>query len=358
MTQAPAKPPAAPGDGDAVGFLALLRRLERDSAGKPPIGRARRLREEIVRLGQGVWLAFPDGDFAPVDRDAPAPKAGPSTDHRLRTQLPGFFGPQGALPLTTTEEVARWVGARDISFVAFTDIFAERFLQLYFRAWSDAHAISQFDHPGSDRFHGYVAAVAGVGSPAFRDHDGLPDIARLPMVSLFGGRVRSAVRLRQMIETHLDVATRIEEHVPLWLEFEPGDRCALGQQGSSIGRDLYLGGRVRSVNDKIRLHLRTRDRADYDRFLPGRPGYQRLADIVFWYLGKTQVVDIALSLPATEIAPSTLGGTAASLGWMAPLVGTEGSFADAGTDPDEIAMIEAARFDLDPDMAPAAQRKT
>ena len=356
MTKAPIKPPAAPGPDDAVGFLALLRRLERDNPGRPPIGRARRLRDEIVRLGQGVWLGFPDGDFTPADPDAPAPKPGAYADRRMRTMLPGYFGPQGPLPLTTTEEVARWVGARDISFVAFTDIFAERFLQLYFRAWSDAHAISQFDHPGSDRFHGYIAAVAGVGSPAFRDHDGLPDIARLPMVSLFGGRVRSAVRLRQMIETHLDVAVRVEEHVPLWLEFEDGDRCALGQQGSSIGQDLYLGGRVRSVNDKIRLHLRTRDRADYDRFLPGRPGYQRLADIVFWYLGKTQVVDIALSLPVSEIAPSALGGGAASLGWMAPLVGADRTAPDPGPDPDEIQMIEAARFDLESDMAPAAQR--
>ncbi|WP_185968394.1 type VI secretion system baseplate subunit TssG [Paracoccus sp. M683] len=317
--------------GGEHGFLARLRELEREAAHKPPIGRAARLRDEVVRIGQDPSLAFPVGDFS-------AERAG-----SLRAQVLGFFGPQGALPLNTTEEVARWLEGGDDSFVAFTDILATRFLQLFFRAWSDSRAITQFDHPGSDRFNGYVAAVAGTGTPAFRDHDGLNDLARLPMVSLFGGRVRSPVRLRQMIETHLAVNTEIEEHVPYWMEFDPADTSNLGQRGSSLGRDMYLGARVQSVGEKIRLDLRTSSLAEYRRYLPGQPGYQRLADIVFWYLGKTYVVDVSLSLPATEVDPAVLGKSA-SLGWMAAL-------APANDDP--TAFVTAATFTLDADR-PAA----
>lgn len=329
---------AAPPD---AGLLALLRHLERESPEKPPIGRAARLRDDIVRIGQDPRLAFPAGDFsAPHETGS---RGEGRRDKGLRTQVLGFFGPQGALPLNTTEEVARWLDGGDDSFVSFTDILATRFQQLFFRAWSDAHAISQFDHPGSDRFNGYVAAIAGVGTPAYRDHDGLNDIARLPMVSLFGGRVRSPVRLRQMIETHLGVPTEVEEHVPYWMEFDAADTSALGQRGSSLGRDMYLGARVQSVGEKIRLHLRTASLSDYRRFLPGQPGYQRLADIVFWYLGKTFVVDIALSLPAREVEPAALGKSA-SLGWMAAL-------APANDDPD--AYVTAASFALESDR-PAA----
>ncbi|MFV0299827.1 MAG: type VI secretion system baseplate subunit TssG [Paracoccus sp. (in: a-proteobacteria)] len=313
------------------GFLALMRRLERDAPGSPPIGRSARLRDETLRIGQDPSLAFPAGEFLPE-------RAG-----SLRAQVLGFFGPQGALPLNTTEEVARWLEAGDDSFVAFTDILATRFLQLFFRAWSDSHAISQFDHPGSDRFNHYVAAIAGIGTPAFRDHDGLNDLARLPMVSLFGGRVRSPVRLRQMIETHLGVDTHVEEHVPYWMEFDAGDTSALGQRGSSLGRDMYLGARVQSVGEKIRLDLRTASLAQYRRFLPGQPGYQRLADIVFWYLGKSYVVDVSLSLPATEVEPAVLGASA-SIGWMAAL-------APANDDPETF--VTAATFTLDADR-PAA----
>ncbi|AUH32945.1 type VI secretion system baseplate subunit TssG [Paracoccus tegillarcae] len=317
--------------GGDQGFLALLRQMEREAPGKPPIGRATRLRDEILRIGQDPSLAFPAGDFAPERSGS------------LRAQVMGFFGPQGALPLNTTEEVARWLEGGDDSFIAFTDILATRFLQLFFRAWSDSHAISQFDHPGSDRFDGYVAAVAGTSTPAFRNHDGLNDLARLPMVSLFGGRVRSPVRLRQMIETHLAVPTHVEEHVPYWMEFDAADTSALGQRGSSLGRDMYLGARVQSVGEKIRLDLRTGSLAEYRRFLPGQPGYQRLADIVFWYLGKTYVVDVSLALPASEVEPAMLGKSA-SLGWMAAL-------APANDDPN--AFVTAASFSLDADR-PAA----
>lgn len=313
------------------GFLALLRHLEREAQGRPPIGRAARLRDEVVRIGQDPSLAFPAGDFGP-------PRAG-----ALRAQVLGFFGPQGALPLNTTEEVARWVSGGDDSFVAFTDILATRFLQLFFRAWSDSHAISQFDHPGSDRFNGYVAAVAGTGTPAFRDHDGLNDLARLPMVSLFGGRVRSPVRLRQMIETHLGVDTEVVEHVPYWMEFDSADTGALGQRGSSIGRDMYLGARIQSVGEKIRLDLRTGSLTEYRSFLPGQPGYRRLADIVFWYLGKTYVVDVSLALPASEVEPAVLGQSA-SLGWMAALTPSNDNRDD---------FVTAASFTLDADR-PAA----
>ena len=318
----------------AGGFLAHLRELERAAPGNPPIGRNRRLKDETVRIGQDPSLAFPAGDFAPPRADA------------LRAQVMGLFGPQGPLPLNTTEEVARWLDGGDDSFVAFTDILSTRFLQLFFRAWSDSHAITQYDHPTEDRFTRYVAAVAGVGTPAFRDHDGLPDIARLPMVSLFGGRVRCPVRLRQMIETHLRIEVAVEEHVPLWMEFEPGDTSALGRQGCALGRDMYLGARVQSVNDKIALHLSARSLAEYDRYLPGQHGYRRLVDIVFWYLGRSMVVEVALSLPASEVGRTSLG-QAGRLGWMAALSVAPDTAPDV--------MVQAARFTLDPECPPTRE---
>ncbi|MFD1881861.1 type VI secretion system baseplate subunit TssG [Paracoccus pacificus] len=326
-----------PGTTDGPGLLALLRRMEREAGGRAPVGRSQRLRDEIAHIGQDPYLAFPDGDFS----DRRQRKDGRPD---LRTQFLGFFGPQGALPLNTTEEVLRWLEAGDNSFVAFTDIFATRFLQLFFRAWSDAHAITQFDHPQGDRFQNYVATVAGVGTPAFREHDGLPDVARLRMVSLFGGRVRSPVRLRQMVSVHLNADVDVEEHVPSWMNFDAADLGALGQRGSTLGHDTYLGARVRSVNERIRLHVRARDLADYRQYLPGQPGYRRMAEIVFWYLGKTIEVEVTLSLPADEVAPARLGESA-ELGWMAALRPSD--------PPAPGNYVVAASFDLDPEYAAA-----
>lgn len=316
------------------GWLATLRRIERETHG-PRIGRNARLAQEAVRLGQDPFLAFPAEDFTPPRDAAPGPAGLP---RQMRTPLFGLFGPFGALPLTTTEEVARWLAAGDAAFTDFADIFAARFIQLHFRAWSDAHPISQHDRPDDDRFQAWVGAVAGVATPAFRGHDGLPDTARLPLVALFGGRVRSPVRLRQMIATHLGVSVRVEEHVPGWLDFEADDRSRLGARGA-LGRDTFLGARLCSVNETIRLHVRTNSLAEYRRMLPGAPGAVRLAEIVFWYLGKLVDVEVALSLPADQVEGAQLG-VSANLGWLAAL--PRRSAADAPPD----TMVEAARFRL------------
>lgn len=310
------------------GFLALLRRLEREAPDKPRIGRAERLADDLVHIGQDPELAFPDQDIRRAEGSIPA----------IRARFIGYFGPQGALPLNLTEEALRWQQQGEDAFVRFADIFAGRFYQLFFRAWSDARAITQHDRPEQDRFAAYVAAIAGTGTPAFQRHDSMPDLARLPLVPVFGGRVRSAVRLRHILEEYFRLPVSVEEHVPAWLEFEPDERRGLGQ-GGALGQDLYLGARLQSVGEKICVHLHMPDAASYRDFLPGAAGHRRLADLVFWYLGRSVDVDLALTLPPAQIPAGRLGGSL-SLGWL------------AAVSPDLSAAaphVQIARFAMTPD---------
>lgn len=291
------------------GFLALLRRLEREAEGRPRIGRSARLRDEVVDIGQDPQLAFAAEELSRPENAEKRPA--------IRANFMGYYGPQGALPLNTTEEVLRWQQEGEEAFVRFTDIFATRFFQLFFRSWSDSHAISQHDRPEEDQFGKYIASVAGIGTPAFLDHDSFPDIARLPLVSIFGGRVRSAVRLRQMLTSYFRLPVEVQEHVPTWLEFEADEQRGLGS-GGSLGRDMYLGSRLQSVNEKICIHLHLPDAETYENFLPGRARHRRLADLVFWYLGRSYEVDLALTLPPPAVPAAQLGQTV-SLGWLAAM---------------------------------------
>lgn len=318
-------------DASRYGFLSLLRKLEREAGNKPRIGRNDRLEDEIATLGQDPSLSFPGSDFSGVCFR-------PNGKADLRSNVFGFFGPQGALPLNTTEEVGRWVDSGDDSFVKFTDLFATRFFQLYFRVWSDSRAISQFDVPEKDRFQFYIGALGGVGTSAYRKRDNIDDVTRMPLVSLVGAQVKSPVRLKQMIEQHLKADVDIEEHIPIWLEFEENDKCRLGQQGSLMGQNTYMGSRLQSVSEKIRLHINTPSIAEYRSYLPGGDAYLQLCDLVFWYLGKTIDVDVELSLPRNNVPPAKLGETA-ELGWMAALT--------PQTDDNDNEMVSAAIFALD-----------
>lgn len=293
-----------------VGLFNLLRGLERTAGKKPRIGRNTRLRDALVRLGQDPFLSFPDTDLSRLDRTASPPK--------VRAQFMGFFGAFGAFPLNWTEEIRQWFEAGDDSFVAFVDIFAARYQELFFRAWSDTRAITQFDHPTDDRFQSYIQAQFGTATAAFHNRDTVPDTFKLRLAPLATGRVKSAVRLCQMLALHLQNAAsvRIEEMVPIWLDFEPDALCHVGVQASMLGRNMHLGARVRSISEKFRIHLHVPDIDTYRRFLPGGPDHAQLRDIVFWYLGQRYAIEISLWLPQPQVQPAVLGETSV-LGWMA-----------------------------------------
>lgn len=295
-------------DHAQYGFLSLLRALERKNHTSPRIGRSRRLREEFVRLGQDPFLAFPDTDLNAVDLNRrPA---------IVRSRFLGFFGAFGALPLNTTEEVQRWFEFGDASFVDFVDIFATRFIQLFFRSWSDSHAITQYDNGGDDRFQNYLLGMTGLGTPAFQKRDTVHDTVKLRMVPLAMGRVKSAVRLRQMLELHFETDIDVQEMVPSWMEFEADSLSQLGMQGSSLGRNVHLGSRVQSIGEKICIHVRVPTLTAYRGFLPGGRQNAHLRDIIFWYLGRLFEVDVAVWLPRCEVPAARIGSTV-ELGWMA-----------------------------------------
>lgn len=300
--------PKDPIDDPAYGFLALLRVLERQADDKPRIGRSRRTRDDVVRLGQDPFLAFPDREVSAASLDGNRPE--------VRSPVMGFFGAHGALPLNTTEEVLRWAEAGDKAFVEFTDIFATRFIQLYYRAWADARPIVQFDHGADDRFQKYLLSLVGLGSPAFRDQADVLDTLRLRYTALFMGRIKSPRRLQQIIKLHLKTEVEIEELVPSWMEFEPDSLSRLGAQGSTLGQDVHLGSRIQSVGEKICVHLYTNSFAAYERLLPGGADHAQLDMVVASYLGITLEVDVALWLPYADVPPAKLGKGSA-LGWMA-----------------------------------------
>jgi type VI secretion system protein ImpH len=314
----------------------MLREFERSYPEKPRIGEHTVLKEEVVSLGQDPFAAFADTNISGVGT------AHTDNTPKLFTRFLGFFGPQGALPLTTTYEAYEWMhpvaaNRADPSFPRFVDIFTNRFLQLFFRAWADARPIAQHDRPKEDRFARYIGSFAGIGTEATANRDTVADIAKLPYAGLVSPRVKSARRLAQLIRGVFKLNASITERIGTWLRFEPGDRMALGERGSGLGVDTFVGARAYSINDKFRITIRTTSLEQYTGLLPNAPMSDRLADLVFFHIGHRFEYDVELALPA-RLAPPAQLGTSGQLGWTSWVAPR----ADAGADE----YLSDARFDL------------
>ncbi len=311
--------------------LTLLRRLEAAQPAAPRLGRSATMAQEIAIPRQDPFLEFPSCNITQVafPQDAPC---------EVHVQFMGYFGPQGALPLPLSAEAHQWLTRHnDPSFARFADIFSTRFVQLFYRAWADARPEVQMDRPGDDRFRVWLGSLIGLGSPATRNRDGVPDDTRLGLAGLLSGRVRSATRLRQSLDHLLGMPLELEERVGTWLDFDPADCSRLGLTGSTLGQDICLGTRAFSLNDKLRLVLHCRDLDEYHAFLPGQPDCHRLLDFLHSALGMTIETDIVLTLPQALVPPTVLG-QAGNLGWTAFSLNPE-----APTDPASSAAISSDR---------------
>jgi type VI secretion system protein ImpH len=328
-------------DPGAHHLFEVMRRIERglgaplpDAGPRPRIGDSATRRDERLRLttgaftttarfsfGEEPWTAFPDATLGAVqfrfDASSEATALAdftqaPDRIHILSRFL-GLLGPQGPLPYHLTEEAHGWTLNGDHAFAHFLDVFNNRFIQLFYRAWADSRAIAQADRPECDRFCAYVTSMIGVGSRAFdaaRDNDA-PQGAAL-YAGLLGAKAKSASRLRQALRGLLNIRVDIDEFVGSWLVVESDERSRLGAQHFRLGADFLLGAAAFSLQDKIRIRIFARDLSRYRLFLPNGSDCDTLVDLMFFHLGEEYDWDVELVLPAHCIAPFQLPQTSAA----------------------------------------------
>ena len=182
-----------------------------------------------------------------------------TADSACLVKFLGLLGPQGALPLATTEEAYGWNLMRDDAFPRFLDILNHRFLQLFFRAWSDARPIGQHDRPDSRPVRHLCGRddrdrLGALPRPRFG--------ARRRQADAFAGlmapQAKSASRLREPRRPACSASTvEIDEFVGSRLVFEESERTRLGRRNSGLGTDILVGAqRVQRAGQVPRPHLR------------------------------------------------------------------------------------------------------
>jgi type VI secretion system protein ImpH len=239
---------------------------------------------------------------------------------RVFVKYLGLLGPQGALPLATTEEAYHYVLAQDDAFPRFLDVFNHRFLQLFFRAWADSRPIVQHDRPAADRFIAYIGSAIGVGSSPYQNLDSVPDTAKLGFAGILSSQAKCASRLASAICGLFNVKAEVDEFVGSRLVIESGELSVLGRGHNGLGEDTMLGRTFFSVQDKIRVRIFTKDLAQYIRFLPTGDLCEPLADLLFFYNGEQLDWDTELAIPSGAAEPIRIGkfGQLGWTTWMAP----------------------------------------
>jgi len=216
-----------------------------------------------------------------------------------------------------TREADHWLRHGDRSFTSFTDIISSRFIQLYYRSWSDGRGITQFDYRTGGNFPKHLQSLVGELS---LQEGAINEFARLRYVGQSCGRVRSPVRLREILEMHFKTKVNVEEFVTSWLVLPEEELTQLSQNCSRLGADAKVGSRIPSTEEKVIIHLECKNLEDYASCLPGRKKYKELVDLALGYAGQFITIEVKLFLAKCWLVQPRLGETA-ELGWMSVFTG-------------------------------------
>jgi type VI secretion system protein ImpH len=298
-------------DPSRYDFCQALRLVEALNPDRPRLGRSARAAEDSIRLRQEPSMAFAPRTLAAFRA------GGGGKPAQLDQFFFGLFGPNGPLPLHLTEFAHdRKLQSRDATFSRFGDIFHHRMLSFFYRAWADARPTVNFDRPEEDRIAKYVGAVFGLGLPACRDRDAVPDHTKLYLAGRLALHTKPAEGLRAIVEEYLVVRTRVEEFAAAWMRIPDESRLCLGENrlNSTLGQSATIGESVLDCQHKFRLVCGPCSAEQLQRLLPSGPSLERLAALVRNYIGDELDWDLRLVVQKEEV-PSVVLGTQGQLGW-------------------------------------------
>ena len=254
--------------------------LRRD--GVPP----ERALRHILRVRNSLSLTFLASEIESlrIDLAADTPKPGTVTGIQLTPAFMGLLGANGTLPLHYTEWIAAHEYAeRDESTRACLDLFSDRTVGLFFRAWTKYRPEHTIDVDGEDPYRPLLLSLGARPTAQSRAQTG--DLAfhadaMAFYIGLLRQRSMSAAALSCILSDYFGVPIAIEQFVGGWDDIADNRQCRMGGDNASLGYSGALGVRAWRHDLGVTLHIGPLCKADFERFLPGTAGARALETIL------------------------------------------------------------------------------
>jgi type VI secretion system protein ImpH len=290
-------------------FYRAVRLLEAEFRDKPRVGNSDRLEEDFLRFCQ-----IPSLSFAPstVEGAEQLEKA-----IRLFVNFLGLFGPNGPLPQHLTDFARdRYRNAHDRTLVRFMDIFHHRMLSFFYQAWALNQKSADFDRPEESRYANYFGTLFGIGMPALRERDSIPDCGKIYFSGHLAAQSRNAEGLASILEDFFGLPTEIQEFTGFWMKIPPENQCRLGESPDTgtLGVNAIAGSKKYEAQLKFRIRMGPMDLDALKRLVPVTDNFKRLKDWILNYINEELFWDLQCVLQARAVPAISLGQEGL-LGW-------------------------------------------
>lgn len=240
----------------------------------------------ILRFRNSLSLTFPASEIESlsIDLATDTPKPGIVTGIQLTPAFMGLLGANGTLPLHYTEWIAAHEYAeRDESIRACLDLFSDRAIGLFFRAWTKYRPEHAIEVEGEDPYRPLLLSLGGrpAAQPSAQTDDLAPHAdAMVFYLGLLRQRPMSVSALGCILPDYFGVPIAIEQFLGGWDDIGDDRQCRMGGDNATLGHSGALGVRAWRHDLGVMLHIGPLCKADFERFLPGTAGARALETIL------------------------------------------------------------------------------
>ncbi len=295
----------------AFDFFRAVRLLENLRPELPRVGYSISPAEDAVRFWQKPSMGFAPANLQSIEwkEKGGAPK--------MSVAFFGLFGPNAPLPPHITEYVMeRELHHHDPTITAFFNIFHQRLISLFYRAWASNQKVVDLDRSEGRKFSIFIGSLFGLGMEELQERDAVPDMSKLYFSGRLSSQPRNAEGLEAILRDYFEVPSEVHPFAGRWLLLPGDSTCHLGQSADSgsLGINTIVGERFWDCQLSFRIRLGPMGLADYKRMLPDGDSFERLKYWVLNYCGEHFFWEAQLVLRAEEVPETCLGRTG-RLGW-------------------------------------------
>ncbi len=290
-------------------FFGLLRWIEGQNPDWKRIACTTDPAQDLVRFGQPPGLNFAPRTLEPIRWVGERPK--------VDVHFFGLLGPNGPMPAYLTEFIRdRLRNSRDPTLSEFFDIFHQRFLSFFYRAWQVNQKAADWDRPKESKYVTFFGSFFGMAEPSLRHRDSVPDQAKLYFTGHLARQPRNVDGLESILADYFLIPIEIETLPGHWMPLPPECHCRLGQapENATLGASPVLGARIWDTQNRFCIKAGPLSWEKFHALLPDGPSYHCFSDWVQFYTNGAFAWDLQLVLDKEE-TPGTCLGLQGKLGW-------------------------------------------
>lgn len=302
-------------DANSFEFFQAVSLLQRLRANMRPVGHFSSPEDEVVRFRVNQRMGFPASEIQKLEVKGDAPA-------EMMVNFMGLTGPMGILPYTYNELILERARAKDYSLASFLDIFNNRAISLFYRAWQKSRFPVTYSAGKRDLFTQYLLDLIGLGTTGLRDRQEIEDEALLHYIALVAMQARSATALEQILADYFEVPVEIQEFTGSWYGLDRSTQCPMQDEetaSAQVGLGAVVGEAIWDRQGRVRIRIGPLSMERYNDFLPQGSAYAALRAITRFFSNQCLDFEAQLVLDRTQVPQVELdldSSQPARLGWV------------------------------------------